>query len=152
MQLWERILFWIISELGWTEIPIFNSALEEILLGLEWPGMSHDLLHTEQVKAISTLASVQDCLQCWKGVGRPTRLLPHTKMLLDPNYMFFLWWVYYALEGSICDFSCLFHTGRSWHAYWFSVVFISGRRDLPSDARAFSLTYFEVWKLLIGAK
>ena len=144
----------IILNIFWTGVDRnsnFNSALVEILLGLEWPGMSHyyvlskskQFLHWHQYKI---------CLQCWKGVGRPTRLLPHTKMLLDPNYIFFLWRVYYALEGYICDFSCLFHTGRSWHAYWFSVVFISGWHDLPSDARAFSLTYFEVWKLLIGAK
>ena len=41
---------------------------------------------------------------------------------------FFFWRVDYALEGSLfwlskCDFSCLFHTERSWHAYWFSLVF-----------------------------
>ena len=31
-----------------------------------------------------------------------------------------------------CDFCRLFHTERSWHAYWFSAVIVSGRRDLPS--------------------
>ena len=30
-----------------------------------------------------------------------------------------------------CDFCRLFHTERSWHAYWFSAVIVSGRRDLP---------------------
>ena len=39
---------------------------------------------------------------------------------------------------SKCDFSRLFHTERSWHTYRFTVVFVSGRQDLPSDARAFS--------------
>ena len=41
------------------------------------------------------------------------------------QYVFFLWRVDYALEGSMfwlsnckCDFSRLFHTERSWHAYW----------------------------------
>ena len=34
-----------------------------------------------------------------------------------------------------CDFCRLFE--RSWHAYWFSAVIVSGRRDLPSDARTF---------------
>ena len=82
-----------------------------------------------------------------KGGGRPTRLLPHAKMLLVP-ISFFLRWVDYALEGSTfslskCDFSRLFHTERSWHTYRFTVVFVSGRQDLPSDARAFSLTSFE---------
>ena len=42
------------------------------------------------------------------------------------------------------DFSRFFHTERSWHTYRFTVVFVSGLQDLPSDARAFSLTYFEV--------
>ena len=52
-------------------------------------------------------------------IGRPTRLLPHDKMLLVPINCF-LCWVDYALEGSTfslskCDFSRLFHTERSWH-------------------------------------
>ena len=77
-----------------------------------------------------------------KGGGRPTRRLPHVKMLLVP-ISFFLCWVDYALEGSTFslskyDFSRVFHTERSWHTYRFTVVFVSGRQDLPSDARAFS--------------
>ena len=77
-----------------------------------------------------------------KGGGRSTRLLPHAKMLLV-LISFFLCWVDYALEGSTFslskyDFSRVFHTERSWHTYRFTVVFVSGRQDLPSDARAFS--------------
>ena len=84
-----------------------------------------------------------------KGGGRPTRRLPHAKMLLVP-ISFFLCWVDYALEGSTfslskCDFSRLFHTERSWHTYQFTVVFISGWQDLLSDARVFFVfTSFEV--------
>ena len=90
-----------------------------------------------------------------KGGGRPTRRLPHAKMLLVP-ISFFLCWVDYALEGSTfslskCDFSRLFHTERSWHTYRFTVVFVSGRQYLPSDARAFSLTSSEL-KLFIAAE
>ena len=82
-----------------------------------------------------------------KGGGRPTRHLPHAKIRLVP-ISFFLCWVDYALEGSTfslrnCDFSRLFHTERSWNTYRFTVVFVYGRQDLPSDARAFSLTSFE---------
>ena len=82
-----------------------------------------------------------------KGGGRPTRRLPHAKILLVP-ISFFLCWVDDALEGSTfslskCDFSRLFHTERSWHTYRFTVVFVSGQQDLPSDARAFSFTSFE---------
>ena len=74
--------------------------------------------------------------------GRPTRLLLYSKMLLVP-ISFFLCGVDYSLEGSTfslskCDFSRLFHTERSWHTYRFTVVFVSGRQDLSSDARAFS--------------
>ena len=52
-----------------------------------------------------------------KGGSRPTRRLPHAKMLLAP-ISFFLCWVDYALEGSTfslskCDFSRMFHTERS---------------------------------------
>ena len=80
-----------------------------------------------------------------KGGGRLTRL--YAKMLLVP-ISFFLCGVDYSLEGSAfslrkCDFSRLFHTERSWHTYRFTVVFVSGRQDFPSDARAFSLTSFE---------
>ena len=45
-----------------------------------------------------------------------------------------------TLSLSKCDFSRLFHTERSWHTYRFTVVFVSGRQDLPSDEREFSLT------------
>ena len=79
--------------------------------------------------------------------GRPTRLLLYAKMLLVP-ISFSLCGVDYYLEGSTFslgkrDFSRLFHTERSWHTYRFTVVFVSGRQDLPSAARAFSLTSFE---------
>ena len=80
-------------------------------------------------------------------IGRPTRLLHHAKMLFV-TISFFHCWVDYALEGSLfslskCDFSRLFHTERSWHTYRFTEVFVSGGQDLPSDARASSLTSFE---------
>ena len=49
--------------------------------------------------------------------------------------------------GKRCDWSnvifAAYYTERSWHAYWFSVVIVSGRHDLPSDARAVFL-----WPLL----
>ena len=80
-----------------------------------------------------------------RRVNRFTRLLPHAKMLLVP-ISFFLYWVDYVLKISLnkCNISCLLnHTERSWHTYRFTVVFVSGRQDLPSDARAFSLTSFE---------
>ena len=53
-----------------------------------------------------------------KWGSRPTRLLPHAKILLIPIKFFFLCWVDYALEGSTfslskCDFSRMFHTERS---------------------------------------
>ena len=54
-----------------------------------------------------------------KGVGSPTRLLPHAKMLLIPINFFFLCWVDYALESSIfslskCDFKRMFHAKREY--------------------------------------
>ena len=81
-----------------------------------------------------------------KGGGRPTRRLPHVKMLLVP-ISFFLCWVDYALEGSTFslskyDFSRVFHTERSWHTYRFTVVFVSGRQDLPSDAKSIFFDLF----------
>ena len=90
-----------------------------------------------------------------KGGGRSTRRLLHAKMLLVP-ISFLLCRVDYALKGSTfslsrCDFSRLFHTERSWHTYQFTVVFVSGRQYLPSDARAVSLTSFEL-KLFIAAE
>ena len=62
-------------------------------------------------------------------------------MLLVPKTFFPFCWVDYALEGSGFK-SRLFHTERSWHPYRFTVVFVSGRPDLPSDARAYSLKLF----------
>ena len=51
---------------------------------------------------------------------------------------------------SRCDFSRLFHTERSWYTYLFTVVFFfSGRQDLPSDARVFTLTSFEALSFLL---
>ena len=44
---------------------------------------------------------------------------------------------------SKCNFCRLFHTDRSWHAFS-AVIVLSGRHDLPFDARAFPLTSFEM--------
>ena len=62
--------------------------------------------------------------------------LNHAKMLPVP-ISFFLCSVDYALVGSTFSrskygFSRWFHTERSWHTYRFTVVFVSGRQDLPS--------------------
>ena len=84
--------------------------------------------------------------ECKKGAGRQ-----HTTFTSCQNAACskncFLWWVYYILGSTLwmskCEFCRLFHTERSWHAYWFSAVIVSGRHDLPSDARALSSTSFE---------
>ena len=81
-----------------------------------------------------------------KGGGRPKRLLPHAKMLLVPM-SFFLRWVDYAWKvlhfhcANVILAACFTLKGHGTHQ--FTVVFASGRQDLPSDARAFSLTSFE---------
>ena len=59
------------------------------------------------------------------------KTLPHFYLISECflfQYVFFLWRVDYAIESSMfwlskCDFSRLFNTERSWHAYWFPVVF-----------------------------
>ena len=60
---------------------------------------------------------------------------------------FFLWRVDYTWRKTFwlskCDFCRLFHTERSWHAFS-AVIVVSGRHDLPFDARAFPLTSFEM--------
>ena len=67
------------------------------------------------------------CIYSNKRGRRPTRRLPHGKMLLVLISLFFCW-EDYALEVSSfslskCEFSRLFHTERSWHTYQFTVVF-----------------------------
>ena len=66
-------------------------------------------------------------------------------MLLVPIKFFSSALVDYDLEGctfspSNCDFSRLFHTERSWHPNRFAVVYVSGLKDFPSNARAISVT------------
>ena len=60
------------------------------------------------------------------------KMLHHFNYLMPKcclfQYVFFLWQVDYALEGSMFwlskwDFTRLFNAERSWHAYWFPVVF-----------------------------
>ena len=85
--------------------------------------------------------------ECKKGVGRQHTTFTSCQNASCSNE-FFLWQVDYTLEESTLwlakfDFFCLFHTERMWHAYWFSAVIVSCWHDLPSDARAFSLTCFE---------
>ena len=76
-----------------------------------------------------------------KGGDRPTRLLPYAKMLLVPRTFFFS-----LLLGRLCSrrlwLSRLFHIERSWQTYRFTVVFVSGRQDLPCDSRTYSLNLF----------
>ena len=63
-------------------------------------------------------------------VGRPSQLLAHAKMLFPIRFFFscarkiMLWKVLHFFL-SRCDFSRLFHTGRSWYTYRFAVVFFS---------------------------
>ena len=76
-----------------------------------------------------------------KDGDRPTRLLPYAKILFVTKNVFFS-----LLLGRLCSrrfwLSRLFHIERSWHTYRFTVVFVSGRQDLPSDSRAYSLKLF----------
>ena len=78
-----------------------------------------------------------------RGSEGNTRLLPHAKMLLVPMN-FFLRRVDYALEENVLtefdstDYSIL--RGRDAHIDFLR----SGGHDLASDARAFSLTSFEM--------
>ena len=59
------------------------------------------------------------------------KTLPHFYLISECclfQCVFFLWLVDYAMESSMfwlskCDFSRLLNTERSWHAYWFPVVF-----------------------------
>ena len=105
--------------------------------------LTDTIMTSPEHEARKTVQRGQQRFDCWpelhlwvfiaiKRGNRPTRLLPHAKMLLVP-ISFFLRWVDYALEGSTfslskCDFSRLFHTERSWHTYRFTVVFVSGHR------------------------
>ena len=41
-------------------------------------------------------------------------------------------------------------TSNFWHTYRFTVVFASGRQNLPPDSRAYSLKLFRDWSLFIG--
>ena len=58
-------------------------------------------------------------------------------------------WKVLHFSLSRCDFSRLFHTEWSWYTYRFTVVFVSGRQDLPPDARAFTLTSFGALSFLL---
>ena len=100
----------------------FNSAVEASLLELEQLGMSR-VLHNEKVEAIFTLV-IRTRFAC--STKTYTTLTSCQNAACSNT--FFFWRVDYALECSTfwlskCDFSRLFHTERSWHAYWFSVVF-----------------------------
>ena len=100
----------------------FNSGVEASLLELERLGMSR-VLRNEKVKAISSLVIRTRFARSTKTYTTFTSC----QNVACSNTIFF-WRVNYALEGSMfwlskCDFSRLFHTERSWHAYWFSVVF-----------------------------
>ena len=104
----------------------FNSAVEASLLELE------------------QLGNYVTCITQWESqsdfyTGIRTRFAHSAKTYTTftscqnaacSNTFFFCWQVDYALEGSTfwlskCDFSHLFHTERSWHSYWFSVVFLN---------------------------
>ena len=101
----------------------FNSAVEASLLELERLGMSR-VLGKEKVKAICTLVFRTRFARSTKTYTTFTTC----QNAACSNTFFFFWRVDHALEGSMlwlskCDFSRLFPTERSWHAYWFSMVF-----------------------------
>ena len=122
LQLRERIIpNSEMADVNWN----FNSAVEGSLLELEQLGMSR-VLRNEKVKAISTLVIRTRFARSTKTYTTFTSC----QNAACSNTFFFCWQVDYALEGSPfwlskCDFSHLFHTERSWHTYWFSVVFLN---------------------------
>ena len=70
---------------------------------------------------------------------------------------FFLCWVDYVPEGSTFslskfDFGRLYHTEMSWNKYRFTLVFVSGRQDFPSHARALFFFDLKKVKLFIAAE
>ena len=112
------------SKVDWCLTINCKSTLFIPFLSVFWSGWECRVYYAmRKSKLFLHWSSGQDLL----AVLKPTPLLPHAKMLLVPIRSFF-WRVDYALEGSMfwlskCDFSRLFHTERSWHAYWFPVVF-----------------------------
>ena len=143
MQLRERSI--LNSEMGDARA-IFNSAVETSLLELEWAG---------NVACVTQWESQSDFY-----TGIRTRFAFSAKTLSFFylmrkcclfQYVFFLWRVGYALEGSMfwvskCDFSRLFNTERSWRACSFPEVFeflVGMICPLMQDWRAVSLTSFE---------
>ena len=122
MQLRERII--LNSEMADVNSN-FNSAVEASLLELERLGMSR-VLRNEKVKAISTLVIRTRFARSTKTYTTFTSC--QNAACSNTFFFFFFWRVDHALEGSMlwlseCDFSRLFPTERSWHAYWFSMVF-----------------------------
>ena len=102
----------------------FNSAVETSLLELERLGMSR-VLRKEKVKAISTLVIRTRFARSTKTY---TTFTSCQNAACSNTFFFFFWRVDHALEGSMLwmskyDFSRLFPTERSWHAYWFCMVF-----------------------------
>ena len=71
-------------------------------------------------------------LECKKRVGRQNTTFTSCQNAACSNE-YFLLRVNYAVEGStfwLSKLFCrLFHAERSWHAYWFSAVIVSGRHD-----------------------
>ena len=119
MQLRERSI--LNSEMGDARA-IFNSAVETCLSELEWAG---------NVACVTQWESQGDF---YTGIRTrfafSAKTLPHCYLMPKCclfQYVFFLWRVGYALEGSMfwvskCDFSRLFNTERSWRACSFPVV------------------------------
>ena len=71
-----------------------------------------------------------------KGGGRPAR---YAKCCLFQIRFSFL--LLGRLRSRRFWLSRLFHIERSWYTYRFTVVFVSGRQDFLSDARAHSLNF-----------
>ena len=64
-----------------------------------------------------------------KKSGGNTQLLPRAKMLLFP--MSFFCSGGFSLNEKMWFLPLIFHTERSWHAYWFSAIIVSGRVICP---------------------
>ena len=89
-------------------------------------------------------------MQCVKkGSVGSTRLLPRAKMLLVPMNFFSTGRLcsggFYmgVLTQQMCIIFASFFTLRGRHTHIDFRRFVSGLHDLPSDARAFTLTPFE---------
>ena len=139
---WKKKKKWC-EMIGALNCHLYNAKIRQELNKCSWPASFQSGSLTGYL-CFNETVSVLDCTESITTQHSIRPKLPAVFALFEtnnePSVRVLVSEIFVAL---ILDFLIYLKVVRSWHAYWFSVVFVSEEDDLPFDETVFSVTSLE---------